>query len=158
MAPKSVHYTRLERHFCDKHSSLLGEFVSYKENEVMWIRSLVTIYFISFVTYQWAQKATAVHNIRLEKLYCDKLSSLLEEFVSYKENEVLWIWPLWPYTQHFISFVTYQWAQKATVVHYIRLENLYCDKNSSLLEEFVSYKENEVMWIRPLWPYTSFSL
>ncbi len=28
-----------------------------------------------------------------------------------------------PYSQHFIFLVPYEWAQKARVLHYIRLEN-----------------------------------
>ncbi len=36
----ALHYTRLERLASDKHSSLLGPLVSYKENEVVLIRLL----------------------------------------------------------------------------------------------------------------------
>jgi hypothetical protein len=32
-------------------------------------------------------------------------------FVSYEENEVLQIWPLVPYSQHFIFFATYVQVQ-----------------------------------------------
>jgi hypothetical protein len=33
-----LHYTRLQRAAIDKYFSLLGPFVSYKENAVLWIR------------------------------------------------------------------------------------------------------------------------
>ncbi len=49
------------------------------------------------------------------------------------------------YSQHFIFFVTYHWAQKARVLHYTRLERLARGKHSSLLDPFVSYEENEVL-------------
>jgi hypothetical protein len=35
--------------------------------------------------------------------------------VSYKENELLWIVHLESYSQHFIFFETYEWAQQARV-------------------------------------------
>jgi len=35
------------------------------------------------------------------------------------------------------------------VLHYIRLERFAAGKHSSLLDQFVSYEENEVLWIRP---------
>jgi hypothetical protein len=39
-----------------------------------------------------------------------KSSNLLDPFVSYKENEVLWIHLQGPYSQHYIFFVTYVWV------------------------------------------------
>jgi hypothetical protein len=56
--------------------------------------------------------------------------------------------PLVPYSQHFIFFVTYEWAQQARVFHYIKLERLAKDEHSSLLCPFVSYKENKVLGIQ----------
>jgi hypothetical protein len=47
----------------------------------------------------------------LDMLVRDKWSSLLGPFVSYKENEVLWIQHKQPYSQHFIFYVTYKLAQ-----------------------------------------------
>jgi len=41
---------------------------------------------IFFVTYEWAQKARALHNITMDTLSRYKGSSLLGPFVSYKEN------------------------------------------------------------------------
>jgi len=52
-----------------------------------------------------------------------------------------------PYSQHFIFFLTEEWTQKAWVLCYARIESLASEKNSSLLEKFVSYKENKVWWI-----------
>jgi len=37
-------------------------------------------------------------------------TSLLGPFESYEENVLLQIWALKLYSQHFISFVTYDWA------------------------------------------------
>jgi hypothetical protein len=45
------------------------------------------------------------------KIYCDKHTSLLGAFVSYKENEVLCKKPMSQYSQHLIFFLTYEWAQ-----------------------------------------------
>jgi hypothetical protein len=39
-----------------------------------------------------------------------KSSSLLDPFVSYEENKVLWIHLQGPYSQHYIFFVTYVWV------------------------------------------------
>ena len=41
----------------DKHSNLLGQFLGYKENEVLWIRTQVPYsqHSIFFVTYESAQ-------------------------------------------------------------------------------------------------------
>ncbi len=47
----------------------------------------------------------------LEKFAGNKHFILLVQFVSYKEKEVLWICSLGPNSQHFIFFVTYEWAQ-----------------------------------------------
>ncbi len=44
-------------------------------------------------------------------------------------------------------FVTYEWAQWARILHYATLERLARNKQSSLLSPFVSYEENEVLWI-----------
>ncbi len=46
-----------------------------------------------------------------EKLASDKPSSLLDPFISYEENEVLEIWTQVSYSQHFIFFVTYEYAK-----------------------------------------------
>jgi hypothetical protein len=41
-----------------------------------------------------------------------------------------------PYSQHFIFFLTYEWAQEAGVLRNFRLERLAGDKPSSLLGHF----------------------
>jgi hypothetical protein len=51
-----------------------------------------------------------LHYSRLERLAGGKHPNLLGPFESYKENEVSWIKLQEPYSQHFISFVTYEWA------------------------------------------------
>ncbi len=50
---------------------------------------------------------------------------------------------LGPYSQHFIFFPTFKWAQKARVLHNTKLQFLSRDKHSSLLGPFVSDEENE---------------
>ncbi len=136
-----------------QHSSLLGAFVSYKENEVLWIRPLwhYSQHFIFFTAYEWSQQARALHFSGLERLAKDKCTSLLGTSISYKENEVWWTGPPGQYSRHFIFFVTYGWAQQARALYYSRLERLAKDKHSSLLGSFVSYNEIEELWIRPLW-------
>jgi hypothetical protein len=66
------------------------------------------------VTYELAQQARVLHYNRLESLASNKHSNLLGLlglFLSYDENEVLWIRSLGTYSQHFILFVTYKQAQ-----------------------------------------------
>jgi len=52
--------------------------------------------------------------------------------------------------RHLLFFVTYEWDQKVTFLHYYRLKRLAIGKHSSLLGSFVSYDENQVFSIRPL--------
>ncbi len=69
-----------------KHSSLLGPFTSYEENEVFWIRIKwpYSQHFIFFETNELAY---------LDKVLHFKHSGLLDSFTIYEENEVLWIQP-----------------------------------------------------------------
>ncbi len=60
---------------------------------------------------------------------------------------MLWIWSQVQYSQQFIFFNTYDFAQQAKVLHTVRLEMLAKDKHSSL---FISYKENKVLWKQSL--------
>ncbi len=62
--------------------------------------------------------------IKFSWKYLPAQSSFFGPFVSYKENEVLWIQSQVPYSQHFIFFVTYKWVQLASVLHNIQLEML----------------------------------
>jgi len=39
--------------------------------------------------------------------------------------------------------------QQARVFNYTRQEKLASDEHSNLLDPFVTYKENNVLWIRP---------
>jgi hypothetical protein len=50
-----------------------------------------------------------------------------------------------PYSQNFIFFVAYKWAQYASVLHYTRVERLASLKYSSLWGPFISYEENEFL-------------
>jgi hypothetical protein len=47
--------------------------------------------------------------------------------------------PLGPYSQHFIFFVTYEWAEQARVLYCAKLEGLARDKHSCKLGPFVGY-------------------
>jgi hypothetical protein len=53
-----------------------------------------------------------------------------------------------PYSQQFNLFVTYKLTQKARALNYSWLEKLVREEHSSLLEQFISYEDNEVLWIR----------
>jgi hypothetical protein len=77
-------------------------------------------------------------------------SSLFVLVVSYNGNKVLWIEAQVPCSQHSIFFVTYKSAQKAKLFHNTKLERLTIDKHSNLFGQFLSYEENEVLWIRTL--------
>ncbi len=89
-----------------------------------------------------------LHYTRLKSLARDKHSSLLGPCINYKENVVLWIQLLSLYSQHFIFFVTYEWALLAWVLYYISLKSIARDKHSSLLGPCIKYKENVVLWIQ----------
>ncbi len=74
-----LHYTRLERIYGDKHSSLFGD-VSY---EVLWIQPHTNE----------PNKLECYTTLGLQRISSDKHSSLFGAFVSYEKNEVLWIQP-----------------------------------------------------------------
>ncbi len=70
--------------------------------------------FIFFITYKEAQYVGVLRYSKLERLADGKHPSLLGSFIcfiSYEENEVLWIWLLGQHSKHFIFFVTPKWAQ-----------------------------------------------
>jgi hypothetical protein len=46
-----------------------------------------------------------------KKLCSDKQSSFLQTFVSYEENEVLWIMLKERHSQHCMFFLTYEWVE-----------------------------------------------
>jgi len=58
------------------------------------------------------------------------------------------------YSEHFIFFQTYQWAQQAGSLHYTRLARLARSKHSNLLGPFVSYNVNEVLQKKTPGPVT----
>ncbi len=70
-------------------------------------------------------------------------SSILIPFVSYAENEVLWIRLQGLYPQYFIFFVAYEWAQFARVLHYTKLKRLAWDQQSSLFGSLACLEETE---------------
>ncbi len=79
MGPMSKCYNtlRLKKLVRDKHSSLLGTFVNYGENEMLLMRPpCLTV------------GSDKLPNTRLERLVRDKHSSLLGPSVSYGENAV----------------------------------------------------------------------
>ncbi len=65
-------------------------------------------------------------------------------------------WGQVPHSQHSIFFVTYESAQKARLFHNTKLKRLTSNKHPNLLGQFLSYEENEVLWIRTLF-YKTFS-
>ena len=58
------------------------------------------------MSYEFSKYAGVVHDTTLERLSSYKHSSLLGPFLTYEKNEVLWIWPQGPYSQHSIFFIT----------------------------------------------------
>jgi hypothetical protein len=50
-----------------------------------------------------------------------------------------------PDSQHFISFVTYERAQKAGVLYNTRAKRLAIDKNPNLLGPFISHGESKML-------------
>jgi hypothetical protein len=74
-----------------------------------------------------------------------------EDFYSFAHlsNPPLWVLKsLVPYSQQFIFFVTYEWAKYSWVFVPSKPFQPRVMKHSSLLAPLVSYKENEVLWIR----------
>ncbi len=134
------------------HSSLLGSFLSYKENEVFWILCLVQYswYFIFFLACKWVQKSRVFVRGMPFQASVIQHSRLWGSFLSYKENEVVWKSCLVQYSWYFIFFLAYKWVQKARV--FVRGMPFQPSVmwQSSLLGSFLSYEENEVWWIGPL--------
>ncbi len=134
------HYSMLE-----KHSSFLGPFVSYEENEMFWIQSLEP------------------HSQHFIFLLLMKLPNKLECFITvyWKNTQAYWahckLWRKWSVlntvpgatftTLYFL--LTYEIARKARMFHCNMPE-----KHSSLLGPFVSYEENEVFRIQFLEPHS----
>ncbi len=100
-----LHYTRLKRLVRDKHSSLLGPFITYEENKFLQIRTQgqFSEHFFFSVSYKWAQKTTVLHYTRLKRLVRDKHSSLLGPFITYEENKFLQIRTQGQFSEHFFS-------------------------------------------------------
>ncbi len=93
-------------------------FVIYEENEMLWTqpqRSYSQHVFF-FVTYKWPQEARVLQYTSLEMRAMDKHYSLLDPFVSYENDDLLWIQPQRSYSQHLFFFITYEWAQEAGVL------------------------------------------
>jgi hypothetical protein len=83
----------------DKYSSLASLF---EENEVFWILLLgpYSHHLIYFISNEWAQYTRVFHCIGPERFASNKHLSLLGSFVSFKENEVFWIWLLLSHNVH----------------------------------------------------------
>ncbi len=78
-----LQYIVLETLTSNKCSCLMWAFISYKENEVLWTRTLVPYsqYFIYIITNEWAQWTRLLH-YPLERLTIDKHSSITYPFVT----------------------------------------------------------------------------
>ncbi len=109
------HCNRLEKPSWNKHSILLAQFVSYEENEVLQGTVLYSVYctqvlylqhFIFIEAYEEAQYVRVFVTYKPFLPGFTKHSSLLCQFVSYKENT------LGTYSQHFIFFVSYKKPNK----------------------------------------------
>jgi hypothetical protein len=111
-----LHYTKLQRLARNKHTSLLGPIVSYKENELLWGGSLGL--YCSYV--MKVPKKIMLHYTKLESLARNKHTSLLGLFVSYRENEVLWVWLLTTakFEKCLKNAGTATFLQIQTVLHY----------------------------------------
>jgi hypothetical protein len=108
------------------HFSLLGPFVSYEENEVLWNRVFLPGKPLWLV---WCFNLS--YRVNMCKLW---------------QNIVLWIKFLGPYSQHFTFLGTYKWAQWAWVFVPDKSLQPSAMYHFSLLGPFVSYEENEVLW------------
>ncbi len=86
-----LQYTWPERLVTEKHTKLLGPFISNKENSVLriWLLGLYLHHLIFFVTYEWAQQARVLQYTWPERVASEKHTKLLGPFISYKENRVL---------------------------------------------------------------------
>ncbi len=67
----------------DKHSGLFGAFVAYNNSIVNTAPGPYSKHFIFLLTYEWAQKARALHYTKLKALQSDKHSGLFGAFVAY---------------------------------------------------------------------------
>jgi hypothetical protein len=98
--------------------------------------------------WQWHGRQGFQHCFQLIKSDLKLFYNVMKYSLTFKRNDQ------GPYSQHFIFFVTYEFAQWAWVLHCTRLERLAMDKQSSLLVPLVSYKEYKVLWIRHQWLYS----
>ncbi len=73
------------------HSSLLGPFVSYKENEVLWIQPQVTVFTTLYflLNLEWAQKARVLVHSKPFQSSVMLYSNLLSLFLSCKKLSVV---------------------------------------------------------------------
>ncbi len=100
--------------------------------------------FIFYVTYEWGQQARMFDPGKPFQPSVIRHSSILYQFVSWKENEVLGIRSLGSYEEHFIFYVTYKWAQYGRVFVPGKPIQPSERQPSSILCPFVSSKENKV--------------
>ncbi len=137
---KVLQYSWLEWLASENHCGFTSPFVRYEEKEVSWIQPQgpYSQHFVFFVTCKWTQQVRALQNTKPERLASYKHSSLMLEFLRYEEKEVLWIQPQGPYSQHFVSFVTYKWTQEVISLHNTNLKRLAICKHSILLGAFLS--------------------
>jgi hypothetical protein len=98
--------TLLEKLASDKCFSILGSFISYEENKVLWILPLgpYSQHFVFFKTYKWAIWARVLHCTTLEGLVRDKHSSLFCPFQVMKNMTVPGLFTM-QYTVRFVNIV-----------------------------------------------------
>ncbi len=111
MSPKRKSYIRKDMLNSDKHSSLLGSFVSYKETEALWnTAARGCIRNTYFLCNSWMCPISKSFT-RKEMLVSDKHSSLLGSFVSYKKMKCHEYSNPGAVFTTLIFFVTHEWAQ-----------------------------------------------
>jgi hypothetical protein len=129
----------------------LRPFVSYKENEVLW--PCCCIHKTSFsLKLTNGPKRLVLHYTGLERLAMDEWSSLLDPFISHKKIKCCEYSP-WAHINKTL-FSSQLTNRPNKLEHFIKLgkKGLAVTKTLNLLGLFVSYDENEVLWIRPLVP------
>jgi hypothetical protein len=80
---------------------------------------------------------------RLEMLVREKHSCVLDPFISYIKNEVLWIHSLVLYSQPFIFFETYKLTNKLECYITLVWKGLPGTKTLAIGPLFISYEENK---------------
>ncbi len=110
----------------DKHYSLLGPFVSYEENRTP-CSVFRTLHFLR--NFPVSSINSVLQYRRTEKLDRDKHCSLLEAFVSYEEDLVLWIWARYLELSKGVKIRLIVMPFRSLTIELGSLRNYYAGKN-----------------------------